>query len=200
MFTIPNFFTFLRIALIPFVLIQLSRGNYLAAGWMFGAAAFTDILDGGLARRFGTESKFGQYLDPIADKLLLTTIYIGLARGGAVPVWIVVVILARDLWILGLSAVAFLWTTFRDLKPSLWGKASTFIQIMAAVGITAARAYNNHAFAVIAELLLKAVVLLAAVSAADYAMRGIRFLAHKSPANLNTPPGTSPIDLRDRRE
>ena len=80
MFTIPNFFTFLRIALIPFVLIQLSRGNYLAAGWMFGAAAFTDILDGGLARRFGTESKFGQYLDPIADKLLLTTIYIGLAR------------------------------------------------------------------------------------------------------------------------
>src|ERR1017187_6535409 len=85
MLTIPNFFTFLRIALIPFIILELSRGNSLVGGWMFGGAAFTDILDGGLARRFGSESKFGQYLDPIADKILLTCIYIGLALGGAVP-------------------------------------------------------------------------------------------------------------------
>src|ERR1700749_23556 len=127
MWTIPNLFTLLRLLLTPFILFELSRGHYLAGGWMFGGAAFTDVIDGGLARRFGTESKFGQYLDPIADKLLLTTIYIGLARGGAVPVWIVVVVLARDFWILALSAIAFLFTTFRDLRPSLWGKASTFV-------------------------------------------------------------------------
>jgi cardiolipin synthase len=184
MFTVPNFFTFLRIALIPFIFLELSRGNYLAGGWMFGAAAFTDIVDGGLARSFGSTSKFGQYLDPVADKLLLTAIYIGLARGGAVPVWIVVVILARDFWILGLSAIAFLFTTFRDLRPSIWGKLSTFVQVMAAVGVTAARAYGNEAFAMGADWLLKAVVVLAAISAADYAMRGIRFLRGHAPANL----------------
>src|SRR5580658_5993173 len=128
--TIPNLLTLVRIIMTPFILIELAKGQYLIGGWTFGAAAFTDILDGLLARRFGSQSKIGQYLDPIADKILLTSIYVGLALGGAVPVWIVVVILARDVWILGLSAIAFLFTNFRDLQPSLWGKASTFAQIM----------------------------------------------------------------------
>jgi len=135
---IPNLLTILRIVLTPFILIELSRGRYMAAGWMFGAAAFTDILDGGLARRFGAQSETGQYLDPVADKLLLSCVYVGLALGGAVPVWIVVVIFARDVWILLLSGVALRFTQFRDLQPSLWGKASTFAQIMAAVAVMAA--------------------------------------------------------------
>lgn len=185
MFTIPNLFTLLRVVLIPFVFHYLSEGNYLVAGWLFGAAAFTDILDGGLARRMGSESKFGQYLDPIADKLLLTSIYIGLARGGAVPVWIVWVVIGRDVWILGLSAIAFLFTSFRDLKPSIWGKASTFAQIMAAVGITAAHAYENQAFAAIARWLLAAVVGLAVVSGSDYALRGVKFLLRRTPRGVD---------------
>jgi cardiolipin synthase len=179
MFTIPNFFTLLRIVLIPFVFRELSAGHFLTGGWLFGAAAFTDILDGGLARCSHTESKVGLYFDPIADKLLLTTIYIALARAGAVPVWIVVVIIGRDVWILGLSAYAFLFTTFRDLKPSIWGKVSTFVQIMAAVGITAARAYENHWFEVVAGWLLRAVPVLAVISGGDYGWRGIVWLRRR---------------------
>src|SRR5580658_8992074 len=110
--TIPNFFTFVRILMTPFILAELARGQYMAGGWMFGGAAFTDILDGGLARRFGTQSKVGQYLDPIADKILLSCIYVGLAMGRAVPVWVVVVIFARDLWILFLSGIALRFTQF----------------------------------------------------------------------------------------
>jgi cardiolipin synthase len=178
MLTIPNFFTLLRIIMTPFILLELSRGHYMMGGWLFGGAAFTDVVDGGLARRFGSQSKVGQYFDPIADKLLLTSIYIGLAMGGAVPVWVVVVVLARDFWILGLSAIAFLFTNFRNLKPSLWGKASTFAQIMAAVAVMAARAYNFNGFATVADWLIRAVVILAAISAGDYALRGISYLRH----------------------
>jgi cardiolipin synthase len=179
MWTVPNLFTLLRLLLTPFILIELSRGHYMAGGWIFGGAAFTDIIDGWLARRIGTTSKIGQYFDPIADKLLLTSIYIGLAMGGAVPWWVVIVILARDFWILALSAIAFLFTNFRNLKPSIWGKLSTFAQIMAAVGVMAARAYNYNGFAVIANWLIDAVVVLAAISAVDYAWRGIAYLRDK---------------------
>ena len=160
----------------PYIVLELARGQYLVGGWMFGAAAFTDILDGGLARRFSVQSKAGQYLDPIADKLLLTGAYIGLAMGAAVPVWLVVVILARDTWILLLSAIALRFTQFRDLQPSVWGKASTFAQIMAAVAVMSARAYGNAWFAAISQPLIWGVLILAAVSGIDYTLRGATYL------------------------
>ena len=144
------------------------------------AAAFTDILDGGLARRFGGQSKIGQYFDPIADKILLSCIYIGLAMAGAVPLWIVVLIFARDLWILALSGVALRLTDFRDLQPSLWGKASTFFQIMAAVAVMAARAYDSAWFLKVSTILLGGVAILAAVSGIDYSLRGIGYLRRRA--------------------
>ena len=178
--TIPNLLTLVRIIITPFILIALSHGQYMLGGWMFGGAAFTDILDGGLARRFGSQSKIGQYLDPIADKILLTCIYIGLALGGAVPVWIVLLIFARDLWILLLSGIALRFTGFRNLQPSLWGKASTFFQIMAAIAVMAARAYGNDWFLRISTVLLAGVVILAAVSGVDYGLRGVGYLRQGS--------------------
>src|SRR4051812_15629732 len=84
----PNLLTLLRILLTPYIVLELGRGNYMVGGWTFGGAAFTDILDGFLARRLGDQSTVGQYFDPIADKLLLTSIYIGLALAKAVPLWI----------------------------------------------------------------------------------------------------------------
>jgi cardiolipin synthase (CMP-forming) len=174
--TIPNLLTLARIIMTPFILIELSKGQYMVGGWMFGAAALTDILDGLLARRFGAQSKIGQYFDPIADKVLLTSIYVGLALGRAVPLWIVLLIFARDLWILLLSAIALRFTTFRDLQPSSWGKASTFFQIMAAVAVMAARAYGNDWFLRISTVLIGVVVILAAVSGIDYSLRGVVFL------------------------
>jgi cardiolipin synthase len=179
--TIPNLLTLVRILMTPFILIELSKGQYLIGGWMFGAAAFTDILDGFFARRFALQSKFGQYFDPVADKILLTCIYVGLALGGAVPLWIVLLIFARDLLILLLSAVALRFTEFRNLQPSVWGKASTFFQIMAAVSVMAARAYGNAWFLKISTVLMAGVVVLAAVSGIDYSLRGIAFLRQNAP-------------------
>jgi cardiolipin synthase len=178
--TIPNLFTFLRVLLTPWIVIELARGNYMTGGWTFGGAAFTDVLDGFLARRLGDHSKIGQYFDPIADKILLSSIYIGLALGKAVPWWIVGLIFARDLWILGLSAIALSFTRFRRLRPSVWGKASTFFQIMAAVGVMAARAYENAWFLKISTALLGGVVVLAIVSGLDYSARGVAYLRQPS--------------------
>lgn len=174
--TIPNLLTLVRILLTPFIVFELSRGNYMTGGWTFGGAAFTDVLDGFLARRLGDHSKIGQYFDPIADKVLLSSIYIGLALARAVPLWIVLLIFARDLWILALSGIALRFTRFRQLQPSVWGKASTFFQIMAAVGVMAARAYENAWFLRISNVLLAGVVALAAISALDYTMRGVLWL------------------------
>jgi len=185
--TIPNLLTLVRIIMTPFILFELSKGQYMIGGWTFGAAAFTDILDGLFARRFGGQSKIGQYFDPIADKILLTCTYVGLALGRAVPLWIVLLIFARDLWILLLSGVALRFTEFRGLQPSVWGKASTFFQIMAAVAIMSARAYGNDWFLRISTVLIGGVVILAAVSGIDYSMRGVVYLRQGLQRGL--PPG-----------
>ena len=181
MFTIANLFTMLRIAMTPFILYALARGHFLLGGWLFGAAAFTDLLDGAVARRFGGESKIGLYLDPLADKILLSSIYIGLAAGGAVPVWVVVVIFARDLWIMALSGYALKFTEFRDLAPSLWGKASTFLQIMTAVPVMAAEGYHDAVLRRICDGLILLVAGFAIFTAADYSWRGIKWL-RRAPA------------------
>jgi cardiolipin synthase len=191
--TIPNLLTLVRIVLTPYILVQLARGHYMIAGWTFGAAAWTDVFDGLLARRFGAQSKFGQYLDPVADKILLTSLYIGLALGGAVPVWIVLLILGRDVWILLLSAIALRFTQFRQLQPSRWGKASTFFQIMAAVCVIAARAYRNDWFLRISDGLIAGVVVLAVISGLDYTLRGVRyFLAPRPSPTANLPRESAP--------
>lgn len=175
-FTIPNLFTASRIFMTPFILFSLARGHFLVGGWLFGIAALTDMLDGTVARRFGGETQLGAYLDPLADKFLLSGIYIGLAAGGAVPVWSVGVIFGRDLWILGLSAAAFRFTSFRQFDPSRWGKASTFLQIMTAIAVMAARGYHDDLLALICKWLIGGVVLLAVISASEYTWRGIAWL------------------------
>ena len=202
---IPNALTLLRIALTPFVLIELAHGHYLAAGWIFGGAAATDILDGGLARALGGQSKLGQYLDPVADKLLLTTVYIGLVLGGAVPFWVVGVILSRDLWILLMSLYALRFTDFRDLTPNIWGKLSTFLQIMAAIGVMAGRAFESQALTALGMYLLWGVVLLAALSGISYTLRGIHWYrnqSRRSPISIDAPPQYQDraVDLKPGRE
>jgi cardiolipin synthase len=165
-----------RIAMTPFVLFALAHGQFLFGGWLFGGAAFTDLLDGAVARRFGGESRIGLYLDPIADKILLSSTYIGLAAGGAVPVWAVAVIFGRDLWIVVLSLMALRFTTFRDLNPSVWGKASTFVQVMTAVAVMAAEGYHDPVLRRICDGLIVVVAGFAGISAADYTRRGISWL------------------------
>jgi phosphatidylglycerophosphate synthase len=93
-----------------------------------------------------------------------------------VPVWVVVVIFSRDLFILALSSYALKFTTFRDLNPSKLGKASTFLQIMTAIAVMAAEGYHDAVLRRICDVLIVVVAAFAAITAADYANRGVAFL------------------------
>ncbi len=126
---LPNLLTVSRIILTPWIAWYLARNDPRGAFPILFFAGFSDGLDGYLARRFGWGSKTGAYLDPIADKLLLVTLWIGLGLAGRAPWWMVGLALGRDALILGFSGVMLLWQGARAFPPSIWGKLSTFFQL-----------------------------------------------------------------------
>jgi cardiolipin synthase (CMP-forming) len=130
---LPNSLTLLRLALAPFVISSILAGRYAIALALFAAAGLTDVLDGAAARRAGLVTSAGAYLDPIADKCLLSGVYLALAASRIAPWWLVVLIFGRDLYILLGASVLMLFTSLRKFPPSVWGKACTFVQIGAAV-------------------------------------------------------------------
>lgn len=133
MFSIPNLLTLGRLLLAPLVIRAILHGEHGLALALFGIAAATDGIDGELARRFNSITLAGAYLDPVADKVLLSGVYLALALAGMLPWWFVGLIFGRDLLILAVAAYAFLFTAFRKFEPSVWGKLSTFLQIVTAV-------------------------------------------------------------------
>lgn len=99
-FTLPNVISFIRLCMVPVYMVLLLNGYDLLATFMFALAAGTDWIDGQLARRTNCVSKLGQLLDPAVDRILMSCGVIGLMLVGRLPVWIVVVVLGRDLMLL----------------------------------------------------------------------------------------------------
>ena len=130
-FTAPNQLTLLRMIFVPFIVIHLVDGHYLWALVLFVVAGFSDGLDGLLARRLHQQTLLGQYLDPIADKLLLSTLFLVLSILHKIPWKYTVLVFSRDISILAASAVLFAIAGLRDFRPSIFGKANTFSQISA---------------------------------------------------------------------
>lgn len=129
--TAPNQLTLLRMIFVPFIVIQLVDGHYFWALVVFIIAGLSDGLDGLLARRLRQQTLLGQYLDPIADKLLLSTLFLVLSILHNIPWKYTVVVFSRDISILAASAVLFAIAGLRDFRPSIFGKANTFSQISA---------------------------------------------------------------------
>jgi cardiolipin synthase len=130
-FTAPNQLTLLRMVFVPFVVIELVEGRYFWALVLFVIAGFSDGLDGLLARKLHQQTLLGQYLDPIADKLLLSTMFLVLSILHQIPWKFAVLVFGRDISILAASAVLFAIAGLRNFKPSIFGKANTFSQIAA---------------------------------------------------------------------
>ena len=129
--TAPNQLTLLRMIFVPFIVIQLVDGRYFWALVLFVVAGFSDGLDGLLARRLKQQTQLGQYLDPIADKLLLSTMFLVLSILRNIPWKYTVVVFSRDISILAASAVLFAIAGLRNFRPSIFGKANTLSQISA---------------------------------------------------------------------
>ncbi len=130
-FTAPNQLTLLRMVFVPFIVIHLVEGHYLWALVVFVIAGFSDGLDGLLARTLHQQTLLGQYLDPIADKLLLSTMFLVLSILHKIPWKFTVLVFSRDISILAASAVLFAIAGLRNFRPSIFGKANTFSQISA---------------------------------------------------------------------
>ena len=130
-FTAPNQLTLLRMIFVPFIVIHLVEGRYLWALVVFVIAGFSDGLDGLLARTLHQQTLLGQYLDPIADKLLLSTVFLVLSILRKIPWKYTVVVFSRDISILAASAVLFAIAGLRNFRPSIFGMANTVSQIAA---------------------------------------------------------------------
>src|SRR5438270_4976674 len=130
-FTAPNQLTLLRMAFVPFIVIELVEARYLRALILFVIAGFSDGLDGLLARKLHQQTLLGQYLDPIADKLLLSTMFPVLSILHKIAWKYTIMVFSRDISILAASAVLFAIAGLRDFRPSIFGKANTLCQIAA---------------------------------------------------------------------
>jgi cardiolipin synthase (CMP-forming) len=174
MFSIPNCITLVRLALAPVVILAILRGEHLLALALFAAAAATDGLDGMLARRFGWMTALGAYLDPLADKVLLSGVYLALAAAGILPWWFVGLIFARDVLILAGALWARLARGRREFPPSRWGKASTLLQSVTAVAWLARNVLDLAAANAVAEALIWPAAAMTLWSGLDYGRRALR--------------------------
>lgn len=170
---LPNLLTLSRLVLVPFAVAAIAADNYRRALVLFLIAASTDGLDGFLARRFGWQTRLGAYLDPIADKTLLNGAWLALGIAGAAPIWLVAVIFGRDLLILVMVAAALLFTKVRTFPPSVWGKISTFFQIVGALVALVHLAIPRPELQAIARPLFWIVAIATVWSGADYVRRAV---------------------------
>ena len=129
----PNLLTLMRLFIIPFLVIEILDGHYRISFALFILAGISDALDGLLARWLSQKTTLGQYLDPIADKLLLSTLFVVLTHVGLIPQYVTVLVFSRDVGILLISTLLFVTGALRDFRPSLFGKMNTLVQIVALI-------------------------------------------------------------------
>ena len=128
---IPNFFSMLRIVSIPLFIILLSYDHNVAAMGVFLFAAATDALDGFFARCFKQHTTLGAYLDPIADKLLLTSSFVAFALLHLIPRWLAILVVSRDV-IISMGILMLRLNAFQlEIRPSILSKCTTFFQLIA---------------------------------------------------------------------
>jgi cardiolipin synthase (CMP-forming) len=176
--SIPNLVTLCRILLVPVVVWAITAGEMRVAFILFIAAGISDAIDGFLAKRFGMTTELGAYLDPLADKAMLVSIYVALGIIEAVPRWLVILVVSRDIMIVG--AVILSWVVDKPLplKPLLVSKLNTVAQIALAAMVLAAIGFHFNAdFAVLALIALVGALTL--LSIAFYVRAWMR---HMNPA------------------
>ena len=172
---VPNVLTLGRIVLVPPIVILLFfHGKFASAlaAFIFFIASLTDFFDGLVARRFGAESSFGRFLDPIADKVLVTATLIMLINLGRVPAWIVMLIISREVAVSALRSISRNWETV--LKPSSVGKLKAVFQFAAIIPLIIHYKYKIFIqinFHLIGMILIYIALILTLWSGFDYFVR-----------------------------
>ena len=156
---LPNLVTLARLLAVPLVVWLILTGQWMPAFWVFFAASITDGLDGFLARSLDARSQLGAYLDAIADKALLVSVFITLGQAGQIPLWLVIVVVSRDVLIVGGVLMLHTLDQMPAMAPILISKANTVAQLVLA-GVVLA----DIGLGIVAPGVVPALVLLVAVT------------------------------------
>lgn len=169
-FTVPNQLTFLRLAFLPFFIIAIKYGHWRTALGILIAAGISDGLDGLLARGLNQKTPLGAYLDPIADKLLMSSSYFVLALKAKIPWWLTILVLGRDVLLLAACAVILITVGYRPFPPSIWGKAATFFEIALIVLVLFAAIWDDRTLWMARELCSYLVAAFVMISGLHYSI------------------------------
>ncbi|MGO8984552.1 MAG: CDP-alcohol phosphatidyltransferase family protein [Terriglobales bacterium] len=187
--TAPNQLTLLRMIFLPFIVINLVKHDFKWALVLFVLAGLSDGLDGLLARTLHQQTLLGQYLDPIADKLLMSTMFLVLSieQRALVPWKYTILVFSRDISILLISGVLFMIAGLRDFRPSIFGKANTFAQVAAIFFVLLLLVKPVLLVDVAAKIFLRATFIFTIVSAVHYAFL-VQHRLHAPPAPAEPQP------------
>jgi cardiolipin synthase (CMP-forming) len=171
---LPNLITIGRILLVPLTIWLIVSGAYLLAFLAFITAGISDAIDGFLARRFKLHTELGRYLDPLADKLLLVSIYVTLGFLKQMPAWLVILVASRDVMIVGAIMLSWLMDKPISVKPLMVSKANTLAQILLAGIVLAVLGLELD----VAWLLIAGYVAVAALTVASAALYVREWVGH----------------------
>ncbi len=177
--TIPNFITIARLLSVPLIVWLVIADRFMEATILFILAGLSDAADGFIAKRYGASSELGAYLDPVADKALLVSAFVTLGFKGALPAWLIVLVVSRDFLIIGGIILAYMLSNPVAMRPLWVSKANTVAQIV----LLALVLVGESGASVLRPLLAAAVLVTAALtvaSAAAYLMDWVRHMAAPS--------------------
>jgi cardiolipin synthase len=184
---IPNSLTLGRIVLVPLIVWLIITHEMTAAFLLFLLAGFSDAADGFLAKRFGWRSELGAYLDPIADKALLVSIYVTLGLAGHLPAWLVIAVVSRDILIVGAVVLSWMLSRPLSMQPLMISKANTLSQIVLA-GLVLMELGVGLGLHQVVSVLIWVTGALTILSAAAYFWGWLGHMASYEPAPAPRPP------------
>ncbi len=174
--TVPNQLTMIRMLVVPFILISMIYQRHDMALSLFVVAALTDGIDGLVARHFNQKTRLGAYLDPIADKLFLSSAFFVQALIGAIPWWLTILVLSRDVIIVATVLVTTLATQIRDFPASGFGKVNTAVQVATIFSVLLHNSFQQPLTAEATQVLILATAGTTILSAVHYAIEYSRRL------------------------
>ena len=173
--SIPNLITLGRIILVPAVIWAIISGEMLVAFALFLAAGISDAVDGFLAKRFHMTSELGAYLDPLADKALIVSIYVALGIAGALPISLVILVVSRDIMIISGFMLSWLIGKPMPVRPLTISKVNTVAQIFLATLVLAEKGFHFNA-ALLSTIVVLLVAVLTVLSIAFYLAEWVRHM------------------------
>ena len=172
---LPNLITVARLLMVPTIVLLITEGSYPGAFWIFVLAGIGDGVDGFIARQFDARSRLGAFLDPLADKALLVSIYLSLTFMAEIPVWLAILVVSRDVLIVGAVLLSWVMEKPVEVHPLTVSKANTAAQIVLAAVVLGDLAFFVD-LAWVRRVMVITVAVLTIASASAYLVGWVRHM------------------------